>query len=195
MIDQPKYEINKFGELERTKGFGEDAEVRFAARIAVMYYVYAFHQMMSFCEIKDHLFGLGSKATEEEVAVHTSRAWAAAYGMYATLRTALEATRKIKSSLRNVDWSDSIYDESIRKIIDTANDIVKHPLFTNGNSNAYLPEAGIGIDGELELNKWAGINTLSTTTSLYPEKDLTTVSWYLRYFAEKVATQSSPHLS
>ncbi len=186
MIDQHKYEINNFGELERNKSFGSNPEIRFSARIAIQYYIYAFHEMMNFCSIKDELFKLGSDANDQEIAVHTSRAWASAYGMYALLRTVLEATRKIKTSQSGIDWSDSVYDAPIKAIIYTANDIVKHPMFNGKDSNAYLPEAGIGIDGEIELNKWTGLDKGSINISLYPEKDFTSVAGYLRYFADKV---------
>lgn len=188
MIQHPKYEINGFGELERNKGFGDNPEIRFSARIAVQYYMYAFHEMMNFCDVVNQLFKLGPDADEQEIAVYRSRAWASAYGMYALLRTVLEATRKIRVSIPGIDWSDNIYDASIKTIIDTANDVVKHPMFSGKNSNAYLAEAGIGIDGEIELNKWTGLDQSSTNISLYPEKDFATVAEYLRYFAQKVVS-------
>jgi hypothetical protein len=188
MIQQPKYEINSFGELERTKGFGDNPEVRFSARIAVQYYIYAFHEMMSFCDTNNELFKLCSEADEQKISVYRSRAWASAYGMYALLRTVLEATRKIKSFIPGIDWSDSIYEAPIKNIIDTSNDIVKHPMFNGEGSSAYLAEAGIGIGGEIELNRWTGLDQNSTIISLSPEKDFTTVAEYLRYFSEKIGS-------
>ena len=186
MHNHPKYEISEFAELERTKGFGEDLEIRFAARIAVLYYIYACHEMFSFCEINNELFQKHLPEEDPQIPIYTSRAWAAAFGMYALLRTVLEATQKVRKHHSGLDWSDNVYAKSIGRIIDTVNDVVKHPMFNGEGSKAYMPEQGISIDGTIELTEFTGLDNLSSTRSLSPEKDLVTVTGYMNYLAKKV---------
>lgn len=193
--NHPKYEISQFWDLEQRKGFGEDLEVRFAARIAAMYYIYARHEMFSFCEINNELFEgqREGRIKDDEIPIYISRAWAAAFGMYALLRTVLEATKKIREAHPTIDWSDNVYQESIGVLIRFTNDAVKHPMFNGKGSKAYMAEQGISIDGSIELLEFSGVDTPAVVKTVEPEKDLTTVRNYIAYLATKVGTSGTLH--
>jgi hypothetical protein len=185
--NHPKYSIEEFAYLDQSKGFGNDVEIRFAGRIAVQYYIYACHEMFSFLETRDELFSKNLSENDPLEPVYISKAWAAALGMYMHLRTVLEATRKIREYHSKTDWPDNVHKESIRRILDTANNVVKHPMFNGAGSKAYMSEKSIDIGGTIELYEFVDLDSLATTVSLKPEGDLTTVAEYMRYLARKVA--------
>lgn len=184
MIEVSKYKIPKFEEFERVHVAGKEPEIRFAARIAVTYHEFAYHQMINFCEVNNHFFEQNLEDNDPEINTYLNKAWADAYSMYALLRTVIEAVRKLNETLLGKATIEDHYKSRIKEIVDIANNMVKHPMFNGENSSAYLPTS-LGRGGEIDMQKWIDKTSPSSSIEINPEKDFYAVCGYLEYVAEK----------
>lgn len=185
MTKVSKYQIPKFEEFERTGVKKQDAEIRFAARIAVMYYEFAYHQMINFCETNNEFFEQNLPDNDPQISTHLNRGWSNAFGMYTLLRTVIDAVRKINDAILDKNSIEEHYRTKIKEIVDITNDMVKHPIFNGNNSCAYLPTS-LGRSGEIDIQKWTDKNSPSSNVEIYPEKDFYSVCNYMEYVADKL---------
>ncbi len=185
MIDVIKYQIPNFEKFEQADVKKQDLEIRFATHIAVMYHEFAYYQMINFCKTSSELFEQNFPNNDPQIDTYLYKAWSSAFGIYALMRTVIEAVRKINDAMLKKNSIAEYYQAKIKKIIDITNDIVKHPMFNGGNSRAYLP-IRIGRGGEIDIQEWIDKTNPSSGVEIYPEEDFYFVCNYLEYIAGKL---------
>ncbi len=183
MVDHPKYKIAEFEGLANRKDFQANAELRFAAYTAALYYEFAFYQMMAFSIITSEMFEKEPPENSPEFTTYLYRAWSHAYAMYALLRTTIEAARNINDKL-SLDVGD-YYRTRVKEIIDIANDIVKHPVFNGEGSYAHRP-LSLYRWGDIEFQKWTDQTSPSSQINISLEKDFYSIQNYLEHVATLV---------
>ncbi len=182
MID--KYRIPKYLEFLSKYKF-PDSKSRHTAKMADLYYEFAYYQMLSLSETYTAFFKEQSP-THNEVMYHLHKSWAFAYAMYALLRTSLDAIRITRKMIGDTSTIDIYYEEQIKKIIDIANDIVKHPTFkpTPEESWAVEPQA-LSLNGEIDVVIGSDKGDM-VKAELNPMSDFEVVRNYLEYIGDKL---------
>ncbi len=110
-------------------------------------------------------------------------------GVYATLRTCLEASRKLADEFRNRTRSEELaafrrlHKNEIYNIINTANDLIKHPI--DGESPLFCEPGGYDTVGNIDFNQYSADDAnFSETTEVNPRRDLKIALDYLEGLAE-----------
>jgi hypothetical protein len=184
MIDHPKYGIPEFLSLANDPVLKTNHELRFAAYTAGLYYEFAYYQMLDFSTVTNEMYEKEPAPNSPETEAYLYRAWSHAYAMYALLRTTIEAVRKINAEVLKKDVGD-FYKNRIKEIVDTANDIVKHPIFNGSGSYAHRP-LSLYRWGDIEIQRWMDQTSDSIQLTVSPEKDFYTIQNYLEHIASLV---------
>ncbi len=191
MISVSKYKIIKFEDFKKSYDFGTNIELKFATHIAIMYYEFAYYQMINFCNTTDEFFKKNLPVDDPAINTYLYEAWSNAYSVYVLLRTTIEAVKKVNKELLKDNNISDFYKKRIKEIIDIANDIVKHPMFNNvANSCAYLP-ISLSLGGGIDIQKWVDKTTPSSNIEIDPEKDFYSVCNYFEYIAELISGKSN----
>ena len=177
-----KYSIPQFLEFYAGYKF-PDQKSKHTADVALSYYLYAYHQMMSLSDSYTEFFKK-ENPTNSEVMYYMRKSWSYAFAMYALLRTMLEALSILRKMLSDAKAVDAYYAENIKRVVDIANDIVKHPTFKHDRpSNACEPQA-LSLNGEIDIVIWSDAGD-ATKLELNPMQDFYLVRNYLEYIAER----------
>src|SRR5271157_4785599 len=123
----PKYQLPGFIKFYSFYKF-TDLKSKQTASLVLSYYDYAYHQMLSLSDTYAEFF---KENTDEHhrVMFYLHKSWSYAFGMYALLRTTIEALSILRKMMGDMAPVSTYYQENIKRIIDIANNIVKHPTF------------------------------------------------------------------
>ena len=180
---ETKYTIPNFIEFSLQYKF-PDAKSKHTAQMAVSYYLYSYHQMISFSDSYTEFFKK-QNPSHNEVAFYLCKSWSYAFAMYALLRTSLEALSIMRKMLGDVSSVDKYYEENIKRLADIGNDIIKHPTYKHGSvSEACEPQA-LSLNGEIDIVIFSNSGAVSKL-ELDPMEDFYLVTNYLEYLAERL---------
>jgi hypothetical protein len=128
---------------------------------------------------------------------YSEQCYAYCYGFYALIRTCLEVSSKLSDAIQLKACSEDlkVYRDSmhkkIKKIIDIANDCVKHPAGNIDKVTWYEP-GGLSSHGEFSIYEWSTTNSKHfKVITVNPILDITTVFKHLEKLAELYIQQLS----
>lgn len=187
-----KYQIPLFVEFFSRFSF-PDAKSKHTAEVAMSYYVFAYYQMIALSETYT-LFFKKESPSSGEVAESLNKSWSHAFAMYALLRTCLEALSIMRKMLSDTDDVDETHAKNVKKLIDIANDVVKHPTFKlEKMSEACEPQA-LSLNGEIDVVVWSELGYASKI-EIDPIQDFYQVHNYIEYLSDRLlkADSASAH--
>jgi hypothetical protein len=149
----------------------------------------AYHQMIAHSENCNEFFKDSSAPNDPKLAkMYLYKSWSHAFGMYTLLRTTLETLSVMRKMIGDTKDVDPYYQSNIKRIIDIANDNIKHPSFKYGvESEACEPDT-LSINGEIDIITWSK-DLSGTRTAIDPLKDFYTVTNYIEYIAEQIQSE------
>lgn len=111
-----------------------------------------------------------------------------AFGFYVLMRTSIQACQKLCDAIAstNIDNNNELkkyrdaHHLSIKKIVDVANEIIKHPF---AEPTASQP-GGLDISGTMTIYQWTPKNDSFGTLEINPFQDLKTIHAYIEGLAE-----------
>lgn len=189
MIEVGKYQIPQFEKVLASFKF-PDAKSKHCCFLVRMYYELAYHQMIAHSENCNQFFrGSVGQNDLNKADTYLYRSWSHAFGMYVLLRTALETLSVMRKMIGDTKGVETYYKDNVTRIIDIANDNVKHPSFRHGvDSEACEPDS-LAIGGEIDIITWSK-TLVSTKSEIDPMKDFYTITNYIEYIAEQLKQDS-----
>ena len=183
----PKYKIPQFLEFYARYNF-PDAKSKHTADVALSYYLYAYHQMISLSDTYTEFFKQ-ENPPHDQVMFYLRKSWSYAFAMYALLRTALEALSIMRKMLKDTEPVSDYYQENIERLINIANDIVKHPTYKHDEASEACEPQALSMNGEIDVVVWSDAGDASKI-EINPMQDFYLVHNYLEYLAEKLLPAS-----
>lgn len=111
-----------------------------------------------------------------------------AFGFYILMRTALEACHRLCDAIGSADKSKKLdghrklYRRSIKRIIDIANDNIKHPFVPTASQ-----PGGLDHMGNMTIYLWDSENDSYKDIEISPSQDLKTIYAYIEGIAEALS--------
>ena len=161
-----------------------DVKSKHTADVAISYYYYAYYQMMSLSTTYVAFFK-EQNPSNDEVMHYLRQSWSYAFSMYAMLRTMLDALRIMRQMIGDTTPVDASYEENIKRIIDIANDIVKHPTYKVGVASEACEPLALSLNGEIDIIVWSNTGQ-SSKMELSPMKDFEVVHNYAEYITARL---------
>ena len=159
-----------------------DIKSKHTANIAISYYYLAYFQMLSLGDAYTTFFK-EENPDQDEVMFHLRKSWSYAFGMYAMLRTTIEALNIMKKMLKYTIAVDD-YQGEIKRIIDIVNNIVKHPTYKHGVVSEACEPKALSMNGEIDIIFWSDSGH-SSKIELDPMKDFDIIHNYLEFIANR----------
>ena len=184
-----KYHLPKFLEFLSVYEFKSE-KAEHTARIAYLYYDLAYHQMISLHESCSSFFKVEEPA-HDEINDSLHRSWAFAYGMYALMRTAMDGLRIMRQMEEDLTAVDTYWETEITRLVNIANDIVKHPTFkaVQSGSLAVEPQA-LQMNCEIDVVFWSE-KGFQERRELDPMHDFNMIHDYFEYIGIKLLSFNS----
>lgn len=179
-----KYELPEFlGYVMRTKFTDERA--KHTAEIVKQYYDLAYYQMLDLSETTNGFFGLRDPA-QDVVTFHLKKSWSYAYGMYALIRTSVEALSIFRQMIGDVRQIDPVYRDELIRIIDIANHIIKHPMYKHNQLSEGAQPVSLDISGGIDIAIQSDTTGQISKKELDPMKDFYFVRNYIEHIFENL---------
>ena len=178
-----KYQLHNFQEFIAKNKLNSD-RIKHTSELVWSYYHFAYYQMISLNESYNSFF---KEAPEQNdiIISYLNKSWSYAYGMYALLRTTLEIMSTLRKMLEDTNPIDQYYEIEIKKIIDIANDVVKHPAFKHQIMSSGTQPIALSLNGEIDIVTISDLGTFEKK-EINPMKDFETVRNYIEYISEKL---------
>lgn len=177
----PFYQLPNYLEFLSKYRFPDDRS-KHTAELAWAYYKFSYYQMLTLSKTCNNFFKI-ENPDHDTVMENLNKCWSYAYGMYALLRTTLDAIRIFRKMVNDKSSHARYYDD-VKRIVDIANDVIKHPTFKpNQLSTGTLP-ISIMIGAEIDVVINSDDGTVKRM-QIDPMKDFKIVRDYLNYIADK----------
>lgn len=154
-----------------------EGQKKHTCELVRMYHKLAYHQYLIFNESFSIYFAKESP-TRIESDFYLHQAFSSAFSMYSLLRTSLEALRTFRKMMGNTTVVNEADTQNIKRIIDIANDIVKHPMFKHKEISTGAEPVGFSSEGIVSVAIFSPNGSVSKK-DLDPKKDFEIVRNYL----------------
>ena len=181
-------ELKKFSEFFSKFVFPSTTAIHYATTTR-RYYNFAYFQYIAYqAEVLKH-FGVDGDIQRDS----WEFSFTYAFGFYALMRTSLEACRKLCDAIASEDTNGELkkyrelYRESIKRIVDIANDVVKHPFVPIASQ-----PGGLDMTGAMDIYRWTEEDDSFKNVTVSPGQDQKTVHAYIEGLAEILSTFQTP---
>lgn len=161
----------------------QDSRSKQTAQSVLDYYRFAYYQMMNLSDTCDNFFNV-QDPDHETMIEGMNKSWSYAYAMYALLRTSLEAMSIFRKMVNDQTVVNTYYKNEIIRIIDIANDVVKHPTFKHNVFSTGTEVIGLMRGGDIEVAISSDDGSI-IRKEINPMKDFKIIRDYLNYIADK----------
>ena len=174
-----KYQLPNFYEYVFKNKF-PDERSKHTAEVVKRYYDLAYYQMLDLQRVCGEFFNI-ENPTNNQINEYLNRCWSHAYAMYSLLRTSTEALSIFRKMIGDRKLIDSGYQNELIRIINIANNVVKHPMYKHGQLSEGAQAVSIDISCGIDVALQSDITGQITKMELNPMGDFYVTRNHIEY--------------